>query len=303
MTSTFRPRRSALYVPGARPRAIEKARGLAADAIIFDLEDSAMPDEKDGARESVRAAIAEGGYGRREIVVRINPLSSSWGTEDVMAAIACRADAVLVPKIEGPEEVRLVAAALAASDASDRVAIWVMIETPRALLGVAEIAGAADEDGVPLAAFVLGTNDIAKQTRVARVPGRGPMLAWMSMAVLAARAHGLDILDGVYNAFDDSEGFIAECRQAAQMGMDGKTLIHPVQIAPANEAFAPSPDEVGRARRIIAAFARHENRGRAVISLDGEMVERLHAEVAARTVAIADAIAGPGAEAEGGMEP
>ncbi|NND49769.1 MAG: CoA ester lyase [Rhizobiales bacterium] len=287
----FRPRRSALYMPGARARVIAKGRDLPADALIFDLEDSALPDEKDAARENVRAALAEGGYGRRELIVRVNPLSSPWGTEDVMAAIAAGADAVLVPKIESADDVRALARALSAADAGDRVAIWVMIETPRALLDVSSIAASADEQDVPLKCLVLGTNDIAKETGVAMVAGRGPMLSWMSMVVLSARAYGLAVLDGVYNAFEDTSGYEAECRQAADMGMDGKTLIHPAQIAAANEVFAPSPDEVAKARRLIAAFALPENRDRGVINLEGEMVERLHGEMAERIVAIADAIA------------
>ena len=286
-----RPRRSALYRPGARRRALDKGRELAADVVIADLEDSAAPAQKDEARENVRDAFARGGYGRRETVVRINPLASPWGTEDVMAAIACGADAVLVPKIDAPEDVRAVAGALRAADAAERVAIWVMIETPRALLGVGDIAATAAEADVPLACLVLGTNDIAKETRIAIVAGRGPMLGWMSNVVLAARAYGLDVLDGVFNTFTDADGFEAECRQAAQLGMDGKTLIHAAQIAAANAIFAPSAGEVARARAIIAAFDRPENRDLGVIGLDGEMVERLHCEMAARTVAIADAIA------------
>ena len=286
-----KPRRSALYMPGARRRALDKGRELAADVVIADLEDSAAPAQKDEARENVRDAFARGGYGRRETVVRINPLASPWGTEDVMAAIACGADAVLVPKIDAPEDVRAVAGALRAADAAERVAIWVMIETPRALLGVGDIAATAAEADVRLACLVLGTNDIAKETRIAIVAGRGPMLGWMSNVVLAARAYGLDVLDGVFNTFTDADGFEAECRQAAQLGMDGKTLIHPAQIAAANAIFAPSAGEVARARAIIAAFDRPENRDLGVIGLDGEMVERLNCEMAARTVAIADAIA------------
>ena len=286
----FKPRRSALYMPGARERVLAKGRDLAADTLIFDLEDSATSEEKDDARENVRTALWQGGYAHREIVVRVNPLASPWGTEDVMAAIAAGADAVLVPKIESAADVRTVAHALRAADAEDRVAIWAMIETPRALLHVGSIAAVADEDGVPLRCLVLGTNDIAKATGVAMVAGRRPMLSWMSMVALSARAYGLVVLDGVYNAFDDTDGFEAECRQAAEMGMDGKTLIHPTQIAAANALFAPSDSEIARAREVIAAFALPENKSRGVINLNGEMVERLHAEMAERVVAIADAI-------------
>ena len=286
-----RPRRSVLYVPGSRPRALEKVRSLPVDAVIFDLEDAVAPDEKAEAREAVRAALGEGGYGGRETVVRINPLSGPWGTEDLMAAIAARADAVLIPKVDDADDIRQAAAGLTACDADDHVDLWAMMETPAAILKAEEIAATARENEVPLTCLVLGTNDLAKETRAALRPGRGPMLSWIATVVLAARAHGLDVIDGVFNALDDATGFDAECRQGSEMGLDGKTLIHPSQISSANTAFAPDAEAIARARDILAAFERPENSGKGVIRLDGEMVERLHAEMAARTVAIAEAIA------------
>lgn len=286
-----RPRRSVLYMPGSNRRAHAKGRTLPVDAVVLDLEDSIAPDEKEAAREIVRETIAEGGFGRREVVVRINPLNSGWGTEDLMAALAAGANAVMLPKVEGPDDVRAVAGALSASDATERVAIWAMMETPKAILRAEAIAATAAEADVPLAVLVMGLNDLAKETGAAQPPGRGPMLCWLSTCILAAAAYGLDILDSVYGRLGDDEGFRAECRQGAELGMDGKTLIHPEQIAAANEIFAPAADEVAWARRVLTAFGEPQNRGRGVIRLDGQMVELLHAEMAARTVAIADAIA------------
>jgi citrate lyase subunit beta/citryl-CoA lyase len=288
----MRPRRSVLYMPASNPRAIDKARTLAADAVILDLEDSVAPDQKGEARAQAVAAVAAGGFGRREVIVRVNGADTPWGGPDLAAAATCGADAVLLPKVSDPDTLARAEAALAAAGAPEELRIWAMIETPRAILRIDAIA--ARSEGGRLACFVLGTNDLAKETRARMVPGRWTMLPWLQTALAAARAHGLDAIDGVFNDLADADGFRAECAQGRDLGYDGKTLIHPNQIAPANEIFAPPAHEVEAARRVIAAFARPENAGRGVITLDGRMVERLHAEMALRTVALADAIARAG---------
>lgn len=282
-------------MPGSNARALEKAKSLPADSLILDLEDAVAPDQKQTAREQVRAAVKAGGYGHREIVIRINGLDTEWGSEDLMAALAARPDAVLVPKVNGPDDVRAVAASLSASDIED-VAIWAMVETPLAVLNIAGIAAVAREDDVPLTAFVMGTNDLAKETGARLTPGRAGFVAWLTMTVAAARAYGIAIIDGVYNDFRDAEGFAAECRHGLDLGMDGKTLIHPSQLEAANRIFAPSDDEITSARAIIAAFSEPENAGKGAITLDGRMVELLHAEIARKTVAVADAIAAMNAD-------
>lgn len=287
----IRPRRSALYMPGSNARAIEKARGLAADAIILDLEDSVSPDQKASAREQVTGAVRAGGFGRREVVIRINAMETDWGRDDLAAAAAVGPDAILLPKVSTPGDITMAARVLNEAGAPERTRLWAMMETPLAVLNADSIARTAADPAARLAVFVLGTNDIAKETRARMIPGRAPMLSWLSLCVLAARAHGLDVLDGVYNQLGDEEGLRAECEQGRDLGMDGKTLIHPNQIAVANETFAPSASEVGLARRIIDAFDLPENASRGAISLDGRMVERLHAEMARRTIAIADAVA------------
>jgi citrate lyase subunit beta / citryl-CoA lyase len=286
---TVRPRRSVLYMPGSNARAMEKARELAADAVILDLEDAVAPDAKAKARELIVKALTDGGFGRREVVVRVNGLDTAWWADD-LAVAAAKPDAVLVPKVSTPEQVRQVAARLAAVGAAPELRIWAMMETPLAMLNVRDIAAAALDPAMRLAAFVMGTNDLAKETRARIVPGRAPMLPWLMTCVAAARAFGLDILDGVYNDLGNAEGFAAECAQARDLGFDGKTLIHPAQIAPCNAAFSPPAEEVAWARKIIAAFDLPENAKRGVIQIEGRMVERLHAEMARRTVAIADAI-------------
>jgi citrate lyase subunit beta/citryl-CoA lyase len=291
MTS-IRPRRSVLYMPGSNARALDKAKTLAADALILDLEDAVAPDAKDMAREQVCAAVEAGGYGPREIVIRINGLDTPWGAADLKAAVAAKPDAVLVPKVSAPEAFAPIATALSRADAKTRV--WAMIETPASMLNIAAIAAAAREPKNRLTLFVMGTNDLAKETRARLVPGRAPMLPWLMQALAAARAHGLDILDGVYNDIANADGFRAECEQGRDLGFDGKTLIHPSQVEPANQIFAPAADEVERARKVIAAFEQPENAGKGAISLDGRMVERLHADIGRRTVAMADAIAGRG---------
>lgn len=287
MTSV-RPRRSALYMPGSNPRALAKARTLPADAVMLDLEDSVAPDAKTAAREAVAAAVREGGFGRREVVIRVNGLATEWGEADLRAAAEARPDAILLPKVSSPEEIAAVETMLGAGS---KTRIWAMIETPLAILRIGAIAAAARGGASPFSCMILGTNDLAKETRARIVPGRAPMLPWLATVVAAARAHGLDVLDGVYNDLKDLEGLRAECEQGRDLGMDGKTLIHPDQIALANEIFAPPAAEIEAARAIIAAFALPENRGKGVISLGGRMVERLHAEMAQRTVALAEAIA------------
>ncbi|WP_201834324.1 HpcH/HpaI aldolase/citrate lyase family protein [Microvirga zambiensis] len=290
----IRPRRSALYMPGSNARAIEKAKSLAADVVIFDLEDAVAPDAKAEAREKVCAAVQAGGYGKRELVIRINALDTPWGEADLAAAIAAAPDAILVPKVSSAEPLAAVGLRLRKFGAAERTRIWAMIETPLAILRAESIASAAHDVDTRLSCFVMGTNDLAKDTRARLLPGRATMLPWLMSALAAARAHGIDILDGVYNSLSDAEGFRTECEQGRDCGFDGKTLIHPDQIAAANEIFAPSGGEVENARAIVAAFEQPENAGKGAISLNGRMVERLHAEMAKRTLALAEAIAGRG---------
>lgn len=284
-----RPRRSVLYLPGANSRALEKARTVPADALIIDLEDSVAPEMKATARAQVVAALAAGGFAPREVVVRLNALDGPWGLDDLAAIAASGPDAIAIPKVGSPTQIVEAATRLAAHGRPG-LPIWAMIETPAGILDAATIAGA----GHGLAALVIGTNDLAKETRARMVKGRAPMLPWLAQILLAGRAHGLDVLDGVYNDLEDMDGFAGECRQGRDLGMDGKTLIHPKQIAAANAAFAPDELEVAQARRILALFDLPENKERGVVALDGRMVERLHADMAARTVALAEAVAARG---------
>jgi len=287
---TVRPRRSVLYMPGSNSRALEKASELPADVLILDLEDAVAPEAKLQARDAVVKAIQQG-FGDREVLVRINGLDTRWWVEDIDAAASARPDAVLVPKVSSPRQLQDLAARLVDMGTDPHVRVWAMMETPLAMLNVRDIAAAALDSETRLAGFVMGTNDLAKDTRARLVPGRAPMLPWLMNCLAAARAYGLDILDGVYNDIGDAAGFAAECRQARDLGFDGKTLIHPRQIEPCNEAFSPAPEEVDAARKIIAAFDLPENENKGVLQINGRMVERLHAEMARRTVAIADAIA------------
>lgn len=286
----IRPRRSVLYMPGSNARALEKAKTLAADALILDLEDAVAPDAKDLARDQVVAAVKAGGYGKREIVIRVNGLGTPWGEADLKAAIATRPDAILIPKVQTPADLGSARALLRHADAPKAQALWAMMETPLAMLNAASIA-AAGPTAYPLTVFVMGTNDLAKETRASLSGGRLGMIAWLSTCVAASRAYGIDIIDGVFNDISDTAGFEAEINQGRNLGMDGKTLIHPSQIAPCNAAFSPPPEEIDRARRILAAFDLPENAGKGVISLEGRMVELLHAEIARRIVAVADMIA------------
>lgn len=287
----IRPRRSLLYVPGNNTRALEKAGGLACDGVIIDLEDSVLPEAKSEARERAAAAIATRKFGRREVIVRINGPESRWWLDDLAMVAAVSPDGVLVPKVAAARHLQTIADRLNDISADRAIRLWAMIELPVAVLNAGEIASAAADGETRLAGFVVGPNDLVRETHARMVTGRAPMLTWLSVCVLAARAYGLSVIDGVYNDFKDGEGFARECEQARDMGFDGKSLIHPSQIAPSNACFAPGAAEIARARRVIAAFADPANAGRGVIQLDGEMVERLHLEIAQRTVAIADAIA------------
>src|ERR1700731_19021 len=288
---TVRPRRSVLYMPGSNARALEKARELPADCLILDLEDAVAPEAKAQARGAIVNALYNGGYGDREVMVRINGLDTRWWVDDLTIVAAAKPDAVLVPKISNPGQLQDLAARIVDMGTDPHVRVWAMMETPLAMLNVGEIAAAALDSETRLSGFVMGTNDLAKDTRARLGPGRAPMLPWLMACVAAARAYGLDILDGVYNDLRNADGFAKECKQARELGFDGKTLIHPRQIEPCNEAFSPSPEEVAMARKIIAAFDLPENENKGVLQIDGRMVERLHAEMARRAVAIADAIA------------
>jgi citrate lyase subunit beta/citryl-CoA lyase len=283
-----RPRRSCLYMPGANAKALEKAKSLAADVLLLDLEDSVAPEAKADARAQVAAAVKAGGYGKREVIVRCNALSTPWGRDDIAAAGAARPDGLLAPKVESAAQVRDLDAAMSAAGFKADAALWVMIETPRAILNLAEIADAAQ--GTRLSAFVMGLNDLAKDTRARAGANRAAFFAPLSLAVTAARAEGLTAIDGVYNDIADSAGFDAECRQGLEFGFDGKTLIHPSQIETCNAVFAPTAEEVTRARAVIAAFAMPENAGKGVIKVDGKMTELLHLEEAKRVVMVAEAI-------------
>lgn len=277
-------------MPGSNARALEKAKTLPVDAVILDLEDSVAPDAKEGARDQVVSVVKAGGFGSREVVVRINGVDTPWHAEDLSATARAAPDAILVPKVANPDVLELIGRRLLDMGTDHKTRVWAMIETPLAIFNILSIAAEAKDSESRLAVFVMGTNDLAKETRARLVPGRAPMLGWLSTCVAAARYYGVEILDGVYNDIGNADGFEAECRQGVEFGFDGKTLIHPSQVEPCNAAFSPSADDVTQARKIIAAFDLPENKNKGVVSLDGRMVERLHADMARRTVAIADAI-------------
>jgi citrate lyase subunit beta/citryl-CoA lyase len=287
MAPTLRPRRSALYLPGNKPRALEKGKSLPADMLIFDLEDAVGPEAKADSRATVCGAISPGSYGSREVVVRINGLDTEWHHQDLAAVAGSAAHGVLVPKIESREQVRALAATLDKLGAPESMQLWVMIETPRSFLRAEEIASASDR----LAALVVGTNDLVNDLHALHVPGRAPVMPALSLAVLGARAAGKVILDGVFNDITDGEGFRAEARQGREMGFDGKTLIHPSQIGPANDLFGPSQQEVADAREVVAAYQEARAAGTSVITVDGRMIESLHVRNAERILALADLIA------------
>ena len=287
MATTVRPRRSVLYMPGSNARALAKGRTLAADGLILDLEDAVAPDAKESARRQVCEALAAGGYGKRELILRVNGLATAWGYDDLMAAATSGADAVLLPKVGGADAVEQAVAVLEANGAPPELAVWCMMETPIGMLHAEEVAGSHAR----VACLVMGTSDLAKDLHAAHTPERLPMLTSLGLCLLAARAHGLAILDGVHLDLADDAGFAASCRQGRELGFDGKTLIHPKTIAAANAAFAPSAEEVAWSKKIIAAHAAAAAEGKGVVVVDGRLVENLHVENAHRIVALAEAIA------------
>jgi citrate lyase subunit beta/citryl-CoA lyase len=282
----LRPRRSVLYMPAANERALEKAKTIPADALIFDLEDAVAPDAKEQARANAVAAASSGEYGRREVTIRCNGLDTPWGADDLAAAAGSGAAAVVIPKVASVAQLDEVSARLDAAGAPAELRIWAMVETPTAIFDVRAIAAHPR-----VAVLVMGTNDLAKELRAALVPGRHPLVPHLATALLAAREAGVAILDGVYNDVKDPDGFRAEARQGAEMGFDGKTLIHPGQVDIANEVWAPSDDEIDYARRVIEAFESAVAEGRGVVTVDGRMIENLHVDNARRTLAVAEAIA------------
>ena len=284
----FRPRRSCLYVPGANARALEKAKSLPADTLILDLEDAVAPDAKGDARQAIRNAVGDRAYGPREVVIRANGLETEWGQDDLEMAAAVGIDAVLVPKISSGDDICVADQCLDDAGAVPDLGLWAMIETPLAVLNISEIAAASS--GTRLSGFVMGTNDLAKEFHAVPTPDRRAFLLSLSAALMAARAYGLVAIDGVYNDINDDAGLAAECEQGRVLGFDGKTLIHPAQIETANRVFSPSEAELSRARDVVAAFALPQNRGKGVISVNGQMVELLHLQQAERLIAVSDAI-------------
>lgn len=282
--SVFTPLRSVLYMPSSNERALEKAKSIACDGLILDLEDAVAPDAKPAARESACAAAASGDYGRRTVTIRVNGIGTEWHDADIAAAAQAGPAGVVVPKVNSADEVRSLVAALEQAGAPDHTRLWAMVETPEAIFNVRELAAASDR----LAVLVMGTNDLVKELYAEHVPGRAPLLTSLSLSLLAARAAGVAILDGVYNDVKNAEGFLDECRQGREMGFDGKTLIHPGQVAPANEQFAPSEQAVEDARGMLAAW--EDGRGSGVVTYQNKMVENLHVESAQRTLAIHEAI-------------
>ena len=285
--SDVRPRRSVLYLPASNERALEKAKTLPVDALILDLEDAVAPDAKVSARELACAAATSGAYGMRELTIRVNGLGSPWHDDDLAAACAAGPDGIVVPKVSTADEVRSLVHTMEAAGAPEGTALWAMVETPQAVLDCAAIGSASSR----LTVLVLGTNDLLKELAARAVPGRGPLLTALSLAVLGARAAGVAVLDGVYNDVSDAEGFAAECAQGRDLGFDGKTLIHPGQVDAANRTFAPTDDEVDTARRTIEAFEVARAEGRGVATLDGRLVESLHVDTAHRVLAMREAVA------------
>ena len=288
--SEIRPRRSVLAMPGSNARALEKARSLPADVILIDLEDSTAPEAKAAARAQVAEAVAARGFGRREVVVRINPPETEDGEADLVALAPTAPDAILVPKVRTSDTLIAVGSRLRRLGAPLATRVWAMIETPMAVVNAAEIAGAARDVDGRLAALVIGPNDLLKAARI-RPPGRTTLVPWLMTVLAAARAYEIEAIDGVFTDLRDPAGFAAECAQGRDLGFDGKMLIHPSQIGPANAAFGPGEAEIAEARRLRDVFDAPENRDRGVIALEGRMVERLHVEAARRTLALAEAIA------------
>jgi citrate lyase subunit beta / citryl-CoA lyase len=286
MSTEFRPRRSVLYMPSSNERALAKAKSIPCDALILDLEDAVAPDSKPAAREAACAAASSGEYGKREVTIRVNGADTEWHSEDLKAACAAGPDAIVVPKVNSADAVLELVEAMAGHDAPEHTELWAMVETPYAMLHAEEIASASER----LTVLVMGTNDLAKELYAEHVPGRQPLLSGLGIALLAARATGKAILDGVYNDVKDTDGFLAECRQGREMGFDGKTLIHPAQVDGANEAFAPSEQAVEDARGILQAW--EDGKGSGVVTYHGRMIENLHVESARRTLSIHEAISG-----------
>lgn len=286
--STYRPRRSCLYMPGANARALEKAQSLPADTLVLDLEDAVAPEAKSDARQAVARAIAGNDYGAREVLIRINSLDSPWGSDDLAMAASAGPDGVLLPKVTSGEQLREVDGMLGQAGADPDMRLWAMIEMPRAILDIAGIAAAAQD--TRLCALVMGLNDLALETGAIPTPDRVAFQPALTMTVMAARARGLAVIDGVFNDFRDEQGLVRECQQGRVLGFDGKSLIHPAQLETANRIFAPDPDAVEHARAVIAAFAQPENQGKGVIQVAGKMTELLHLQQAQRLVAIAEAI-------------
>jgi len=299
MPASMRPRRSALYVPGSNERALDKARSVAADVLILDLEDSVAPDRKDAARDAVAAAVPGLTHGRREIVVRVNGLDTPWVARDIAAMVAARPDAVLVPKLSRTDDIRRARSALGAAQAPKDMHLWAMIETPAAIINAAAMGAIAAMPAPAVACYVIGTNDLAAEIGARILPGRAALAPHLAQAVIAARAHNLAVLDGTFNDLLDEKSFRAECVEGRDLGMDGKTLIHPAQVSIANQVFAPSADEIAWARRVIEAFAEPDNTGKGVIKLGSRMVERLHERQARRTLELAKTIATMAAEQAG----
>jgi len=285
MSEPFRPRRSVLYVPANNAKALAKLESIACDAVIVDLEDSIGPDAKGEAREAMRAFLSAGRPAGKEVLVRINALSTEWGSEDLLAARAVNPDGIVLPKVDHPRDILEADEALEQTDAGQEMKLWAMIETPKSILNLGPIAELGRDRAARLSCLIAGTNDIVKDTGIRPGEGRCNLAPFLMQMVMAARAGGLDVLDGVYNDFRDAEGFAAECAAGSDMGFDGKTLIHPSQVEPANAAFSPSGEEVAEAKAIVAAFALAQNRGKGVIRIDGRMVERLHLAQAEKTLA------------------
>ncbi|MEN3929607.1 CoA ester lyase [Microvirga sp. W0021] len=286
--TVFRPRRSALYVPGSNARALAKAGELGTDVVILDLEDAVSPQAKLEARDCI-AKQFEKGFGDKEVVIRVNGAETPWGEEDLTFCASVKPDAVLVPKVSNASTIMTLARTLDRLAMPQTTRIWTMVETPLAILNIANIASVAQDPASRLSCLVMGTNDLIKETRVRSIPGRANQLPWLSTSVAAARAYDLAILDGVYNKIDDQEGFAEECQQAVDFGFDGKTLIHPSQIEVANTLFSPSDNEIAYAQALVAFFEQPENADKGVLSFNGQMVERLHLEMARRTLMIARA--------------
>ncbi|WP_276606478.1 CoA ester lyase [Nocardioides sp. GY 10127] len=284
MTTEISVLRSVLYMPGSNARALEKAKSIACDGLILDLEDAVAPDAKPEAREAVCAAAASGEYGRRTLTVRVNGIGTAWHADDLAAVAAAGPDAVVVPKVNSAAEVHALVEALEKAGAPDHTRLWAMIETPTAVFDVRAIASASER----LSVLVMGTNDLVKELYAEHVPGREPLLTSLRLSLLAAREAGIQVLDGVFNDTRDEAGFLAECVQGRRLGFDGKTLIHPAQVGPANDTFAPSPEAVTDAEGLIAAF--EAGAGSGVVTYKNKMVENLHVESARRTLAIAEAV-------------